>query len=399
MSLIAWVELPNLLGRDTCNFWGLHVVTAREGVNCWQLNVSTPEIACFRQQLNVVRCLPRSIIEFCMRRRTNLALLVLLLVAFATGWLAFANAAAPARWSLIAHALGGFAILALLPWKSIVVRRGLGRPRPGRWASIALAVLVLASLLGGLLHSTGLLRWWGAYTAMELHVGAAIAAIPFAAWHVLSSRIRPRGFDLSRRNLLRGGFVIASAAAGYGASELAVRATGLPGAARRFTGSYEMGSFDPELMPVSSWMFDAIPQIDLAGWRLRLVSPGGVRELTYAELERFDDGVRAVLDCTGGFWSEQDWSGVLLSRLVPDAGSAASLRVVSHTGYDRRFPVQDLQKLLLATRLGRRPLSPDHGWPLRLVSPDRRGFWWVKWVQTIELDSTPHWWQPPFPLQ
>jgi DMSO/TMAO reductase YedYZ molybdopterin-dependent catalytic subunit len=334
-----------------------------------------------------------------MGRRTNLALLVLLLVAFATGWLAFANAAAPARWSLIAHALGGFAILALLPWKSIVVRRGMGRPRPGRWASIALAVLVLASLLGGLLHSTGLLRWWAAYTAMELHVGAAIAAIPFAAWHVLNSRIRPRRFDLSRRNLLRGGFVIATAALGYGASELAVRATGLPGATRRFTGSYEMGSFDPELMPVSSWMFDAIPQIELASWRLRLVSPGGVREVTYAELERFDDSVRAVLDCTGGFWSEQDWSGVLLSRLVPDAGSAASLRIVSHTGYDRRFPGHDLQNLLLATRLGNRPLSPDHGWPLRLVSPDRRGFWWVKWVQTVELDSTPHWWQPPFPLQ
>src|SRR5262249_28740384 len=113
-----------------------------------------------------------------MSRRTNLALLVLLAVAFMTGWLAFAYGTAPRRWSLVLHALGGFALLALLPWKSIVARRGMRRSRPGRWASIPLAVLVLASLLGGLLHSTGLLRWWGAYTAMELHVGAAIAAIP-----------------------------------------------------------------------------------------------------------------------------------------------------------------------------------------------------------------------------
>jgi Oxidoreductase molybdopterin binding domain len=334
-----------------------------------------------------------------MGRRTNLALLALLSAAFATGWLAFAYATAPARWSLVVHALGGFAILALLPWKSIVVRRGLRHTRPSRWASLALAVLVLASLLGGLLHSTGLLRWWGPYTAMELHVGAAIAAVPFAIWHVLAKPVRPRVLDVSRRNLLRAGVLVGAAGAGYAASELAVRLTGQPGAARRFTGSYEAASFDPDLMPVSSWLLDTIPAIDPSTWRLRVVTPAGIREWGYAELERFDDRRRAVLDCTGGFWSEQDWSGVLLSRLVPDAGGAASVRIVSHTGYDRRFPVHELPELLLALRLGDRPLSPDHGAPTRIVAPDRRGFWWVKWVRSIELDALPAWWQSPFPLQ
>jgi DMSO/TMAO reductase YedYZ molybdopterin-dependent catalytic subunit len=334
-----------------------------------------------------------------MGRRTNLALLALLAAAFATGWLAFAFGTAPARWSLVVHAVGGFAILALLPWKSIVARRGLRRARPGRWASMALAVLVMASLAGGLLHSTGLLRWWGAYTAMELHVGAAIAAVPFAVWHVVARPARPRRPDLSRRNLLRAGVLLATAGAGYAASEVAVRASGLPGADRRFTGSYEAGSFDPDLMPVSSWLLDPVPAIDPGGWRLRVVTPAGIREWTYAELLRFDDRRRAVLDCTGGFWSEQDWSGVLLSRLVPDAGGAASVRVVSHTGYDRRFAVHELPRLLLATRLGDRPLSADHGSPARLVAPDRRGFWWVKWVRSIELEGLPAWWQPPFPLQ
>src|SRR4029077_4468165 len=88
--------------------------------------------------------------------RTNLALLALLAAAFLTGWLAFAFAAAPARWSLIVHATGGFAILALMPWKSMIARRGLRRAAPGRWASILLGALVLMSIAAGILHSTGL---------------------------------------------------------------------------------------------------------------------------------------------------------------------------------------------------------------------------------------------------
>jgi DMSO/TMAO reductase YedYZ molybdopterin-dependent catalytic subunit len=52
----------------------------------------------------------------------------------------------------------------------------------------------------------------------------------------------------------------------------------------------------------------------------------------------------------------------------------------------------------LATRVGGAPLAARHGFPLRLVAPGRRGFWWVKWVERIELQPTPWWWQPPFPL-
>src|ERR1700674_583803 len=131
--------------------------------------------------------------------RTNLALLALLVVAFLTGWLAFAYATAPARWSLAVHALGGFAILALLPWKSMIARRGLRRPLPGRWASILLGVLVLVSLVAGLLHSTGVLVYIGPLTAMDFHVGAAIAAVcrlRFGTWS--------RGASASVRPIFRG---------------------------------------------------------------------------------------------------------------------------------------------------------------------------------------------------
>jgi hypothetical protein len=325
--------------------------------------------------------------------RTNLGLLVLLAVAFATGWIAFSFATSPARWSLILHATSGVAILLLLPWKSMIARRGMRRPRPGRWASIVLGVLVLESLAAGLAHSIGL-AFIGPFTAMELHVGAALVAVPLAVWHVVMRRIRLRPTDASRRSFLRGATVLGAAAIAYGASEVAVRVAALPGGSRRFTGSYESGSFQPSLMPVSSWMFDAIPAIKPAAWTLRV----GARTWSYDELASFDDRVVATLDCTGGFFSTQQWSGVRLDRLVQSSG-ASSIRVISHTGYNRRFPIEDAPRLLLATRFGGQPLDAGHGFPARVVAPDRRGFWWIKWVVAIEADDLPYWWQTPFPTQ
>jgi hypothetical protein len=326
--------------------------------------------------------------------RTNVVLLVLLAAAFLTGWLAFAFALAPARWSLVVHATSGFAILLLLPWKSMIGRRGLGRPRPGRWASILFGVLVLVSLGAGLAHSTGVLVMMGPLTAMEVHVGAALVAVPLAVWHVVARRIRLRQTDISRRNFLRGAVVASGAAAAYGATELLVRAAKLPGRGRRFTGSYEAGSYRPDLMPVSSWMFDAIPQIEAAAWKLRI----GDMAMSYDELATFDDRLTATLDCTGGFYSTQEWSGARLDRLMKKM-SGTSVRVVSQTGYERRFPTEEASRLLLATRFGGQLLDPGHGFPVRLVAPDRRGFWWVKWVVAIQVDDLPHWWQSPFPTQ
>ena len=326
--------------------------------------------------------------------RTNLALVVFLAIAFLSGWVAFAFANAPARWSLVIHAAGGFGILVMLPWKSMIGRRGLGRPRPGRWASVVLSVLVLISLAAGLLHSTGLLVYLGPLTAMEFHVGSAIAAVPFAIWHVAARRVRIRSTDMSRRSVLIAGTAVAGAAMAYAASEVIVKATGMPGAARRFTGSYEAGSYQPGQMPVSSWMFDSIPQTNQQQWRL---SVGG-REWSYDELSAFDDRLTATLDCTGGFFSTQEWAGARLDRLIGKV-VGTSIRVVSITGYDRRFSVDQATSLLLATRVGGFALDSGHGFPARLVVPEGRGFWWVKWVSAIEVDGMPAWWQPPFPLQ
>src|SRR5438132_4773920 len=106
-----------------------------------------------------------------MRRWTNLALFVLLGLAFTTGWVAFFYASAPSRASLILHAASGYAILALTPWKAVIAARGIQRRRPGWWASLVFTGLVVASIAAGILHSTGLLTGVGAISAMEVHIG------------------------------------------------------------------------------------------------------------------------------------------------------------------------------------------------------------------------------------
>lgn len=331
-------------------------------------------------------------------RVTNLALLGVLVVAFATGIGAVAAGSPGGRWVVVAHGIAAMGVILLVPWKSIVVRRGLRRERRTRWLSLVLAMLAVIALLAGLGSSTGVVRSVGGVLGMWLHIAAALVLLPVLSWHVLARRSRPHRADLSRRNLIRAGVLTAAAAGLYGATTLAVNLTGLPGARRRFTGSYETGSFQPATMPSYSWLDDTTPAIDPNTWRLSVIDAAGRRDLTLRDLSSFNVTVRATLDCTSGWYAEQDWRGAPIRALLPDLGEARSLFVHSTTGYWIRLPVRDLDHVLLATSVGGTPLRPGHGFPARLVAPGRRGFWWVKWVDRIELSETPWWWQSPFPL-
>lgn len=329
-------------------------------------------------------------------RRTNVALLLLLAGALITGLLAYAIGTAWGTVVVVAHGVLGFAIVALAPWKSAIARRGLKGSRKGRVASLALTFLVVIALLGGILHATGLVLDAGGLTSMQIHVGAALVAIPLAIWHVIARKTWPRRTDLTRRNLIKSGAVLGGAGLTYAAVESAAKPLGLPGAERRFTGSYESGSFDPEAMPVTQWFNDSVPTVEVVAWKLTVVTSDGERSLDYEDLALADDRLRCTLDCTGGWWAQQDWEGMRLDRLLGEP-SGRSILVRSVTGYPRRLPLSSAPDLLLATRVGGRPLSPGHGFPARLVAPGRRGFWWVKWVERIEVDDHPWWLQSPFP--
>jgi DMSO/TMAO reductase YedYZ molybdopterin-dependent catalytic subunit len=329
-------------------------------------------------------------------RQTNQALLVVLLFAFGTGVATVAIGSPDGAWVAIGHGICGTAVVLLIPWKSRVVRGGLRRARLSRWLSLLLAALALVTLIAGFGYATGLVHSIAGKPGLWVHIAVALTLVPLVLWHVWARGIRPRRNDLSRRALLRAGVLAVGAVGLYAAAEAAISGLMPPGARRRFTGSYETASFRPEAMPSTSWLLDAVPTVDPDRWRLAIKDGQGRRELTLAELTTYGTQVRATLDCTSGWYSHQDWTGVPLGTLLRGPG-AQSVYVHSVTGYWVRFPIHDLDRLLLATQVGGAPLSADHGFPVRLVAPGRRGYWWVKWVDRIELQTTQSWWQPPFP--
>ena len=327
-------------------------------------------------------------------RKTNVALAGLLAVAAVSGIVSYGIGTGWARPVIVLHATAALAILVLAPWKSSIMKRGLRHRRDGALLSIALAVFVVITIVSGVSHSVFNVESLGPVTIMQIHVTAALIAIAFGVAHIRRRPQRMRVSDLSRRTFLRTAGLAATAAIGFVAIEGAARAVGLPGGHRRFTGSHEKGSFDPVAMPVTSWINDTPPRFN-AG-QITVTTSDTVATLTIEHLAAFDDHMVATLDCTGGWYATQKWSGARLSRVVSAPGS--SIRVISTTGYERRFPIEAAEHLLLATHAAGAPLSVGHGAPVRLVAPGRRGFWLVKWVSEIVVDDRPAWWQPPFPL-
>jgi len=322
-------------------------------------------------------------------RRVDLALGVLLTVGVITG--VTANTIG-VNWPLDLiqlHAAAALAILLLTPWKYVVVRRGLGRvrrPRRIKALSLALLVFVLVTIGSGLLHSTGRVEFVGPLTLMQIHVGAAVGAIGAVLAHFLGHAVRPRRTDADRRALLRLAVLGAGAAVATAAWDTWA-ATG-----RRFTGSVPKAELE-----VTSWFDDGVQRIAPAEWNLRVGSAtiefGALLALPH---ERFT----AILDCTSGWYSNQHWDGVRLSDLLTAAGvpPGRSVEVRSATGYARWFGADTLHDVWLVTAVGGSPLSYGHGFPARIVAPGRRGFWWVKWVTSIQPSSRPPWAQSFFPL-
>ncbi len=336
----------------------------------------------------------------------NIALLVILITLTVTGYLGLVSGAENQAWRLWLHSIAAYALIVLFFWKSAIIldayRRKNKWTRPRIIFATLLFMLILTVVLGLLWTFMGPL-YFGGFSLVSLHIYIAIPVMLVMVYHAWKQRFifRVKG-ALDRRLFLGAGLSAVLGLAFWRSAGYLQDLIGDASNRRRFTGSYEQGSFGGRF-PVVSWINDNPPPLDLSSWRLSI--NGAVREnrsFTYEQLLALPQTERAaVLDCTGGWYTEQIWAGITLDELLNRAGvskTAKSITIQSITGYKRRFPQENAAHMLLASHVAGRPLSHGHGAPLRLVIPGERGMEWVKWITGIEVNTTGPLLQSPLPL-
>jgi DMSO/TMAO reductase YedYZ molybdopterin-dependent catalytic subunit len=163
----------------------------------------------------------------------------------------------------------------------------------------------------------------------------------------------------------------------------------------------EEAGYDPDRLPPGQYLTEkwpvlhagTVPDTDLATWDFRVFgeveSPVTLSwdELTSLPTREITTDIHCVTR-----WSRFDTSfkGVHWSELAKVVKPKPSARyVVAHAEQDftANVPLAALEdeEALLAYEADGEPLTPEHGWPLRLVIP-KRYFWKsAKWLRGIEL--------------
>ncbi len=136
-----------------------------------------------------------------------------------------------------------------------------------------------------------------------------------------------------------------------------------------------------------------VPRVDLKNWTFEI--KGLVEQpfsLTYDELMALPHRETLCdIHCVTR-WSRLDnrFTGVSVSDLLKRAGvkpNASHVLVHAEQGFTTNLPLSDLDRPenLLTWAHNGMPLSPDHGWPLRLLVPHLYFWKSAKWVRGLEL--------------
>jgi DMSO/TMAO reductase YedYZ molybdopterin-dependent catalytic subunit len=169
--------------------------------------------------------------------------------------------------------------------------------------------------------------------------------------------------------------------------------------------------YDPARLPPGQYLTEKwpvlhagdVPRTDLAAWDFKVW--GEVEQpltLTWDELTALPaTDVTMDIHCVTR-WSRFDTSfrGVHWRELAPLVRPKPSARfVLAHAeqGFTANVPLEFLEDdhALLAYEADGEPLTPEHGWPLRLVIP-RKYFWKsAKWLRGLELRASdqPGFWE------
>ncbi|RYB90143.1 molybdopterin-binding protein [Nocardioides glacieisoli] len=132
-------------------------------------------------------------------------------------------------------------------------------------------------------------------------------------------------------------------------------------------------------------------------WRLEVVVDGTVAgSVSYDDLRAMQQHtVDLPIACVEGWSAQGTWSGVRLADLLASFDAPAD-RDVSVTSLQESGPFRRTilpanfaadERTLLALDLSGEPLSLDHGYPCRLIAPNRPGVLQTKWVSRLEVSA------------
>jgi DMSO/TMAO reductase YedYZ molybdopterin-dependent catalytic subunit len=168
---------------------------------------------------------------------------------------------------------------------------------------------------------------------------------------------------------------------------------------------------DPARLPPGQYLTEkwpvlhagSVPHTDLATWDFRVF--GAVERpltLTWSELQELPaTEVTVDIHCVTR-WSRFDTSfrGVHwreLAKLVEPQPDARFVVAHAEQGFTSNVPLEAIEdeSALVAYEADGEPLTPDHGWPLRLVVPSRYFWKSAKWLRALELRTTdqPGFWE------
>ena len=169
-----------------------------------------------------------------------------------------------------------------------------------------------------------------------------------------------------------------------------------------FSGRVPPGQFVTERFPVLH--YGSVPSVDLAAWDFRVF--GAVEtplQLTWAEMRALPETTLTTdIHCVTR-WSKLDttWSGVLWQdflRVLEIRPLPQATHIMAHCeqGFTTNLALEvlDDDDTMLAWAYDGEPLTPEHGWPLRLLVP-KRYFWksakCIRGVEFIVGDQPGFW--------
>ncbi|HWH24959.1 MAG TPA: sulfite oxidase-like oxidoreductase [Candidatus Limnocylindria bacterium] len=160
------------------------------------------------------------------------------------------------------------------------------------------------------------------------------------------------------------------------------------------------GQYVTEKWPVLH--YGTVPKVDLARWDFRVWGEvDSPFEIGWQEFRRLPrTKIQTDIHCVTR-WSRLDieFEGVPIRHILERARLRPAARhVIAHAeqGYTTNLPLSALEgdDVLLADVADGAPLTPDHGYPLRLVVPQRY-FWksakWLRGLQFLAADRPGFW--------